>query len=109
MSISFIAAFALHGGDGAGRKIVLLLAPAGRVALTLYISQSIAMAVLLSGFGFGLGATSGPADLLAIAIAIYASLLAASHMMQRYDIPGPLETLWRRYTYAPAPHRLPRL
>ncbi len=109
LSIAFIAAFALHGGNGAGRKIVLLLAPAGRVALTLYVGQSIAMAVLLSGFGFGLGATCGPACLFAIACAIYASLIAASHVMQRYTISGPLEMLWRRYTYASAPHPRPRL
>ena len=109
LSIAFIAAFALYGGSAFGRKIVRLLAPAGRLALTLYVSQSVAMALLLNGFGFGLGATSGPADLFAMAVGIYALLILASHLMQHYDIPGPLETLWRRYTYAPVSTPSPRL
>lgn len=107
MSLAFIAAFALYGSQGAGRKLVLLLAPAGRIALTLYVCQSVLMAVLLSGFGLGLGATMGPAGQLGIAIAIYALLIAASHVMQRYAIRGPLETFWRRYTYAPIAQTVP--
>jgi uncharacterized protein len=109
LALAFIAAFALHGGQGLGRKIVEFFAPAGRNALTLYVCQSIAMALLLSGFGFGFGATFGPARLLAMAIALYALLIAASHVMKRHAISGPLETLWRHYTYAPIPRTPQRL
>lgn len=100
LSVAFIAAFALYGGDGLGKRLVQLLAPAGRLALTLYVSQSVAMALLLNGFGFGLGATSSPSELFAIATGIYALQIAASHAMQRLGIAGPLELLWRRYTYS---------
>jgi uncharacterized protein len=102
MSVAIVASFALYGGRSVGRRIVSLLAPAGRIALTLYVCQSIVMALLLNGFALGLGATLRPAGLLLIAIAIYVLLIALSHVMRRLDIPGPLETLWRRYTYAPA-------
>ena len=100
LSVAIIAAFALHGGSGLGRRVVRLLAPAGRIALTLYVSQSVAMALLLNGFGFGLGATLGPAELFVVALIIYAMPIAASHIMRHYAIRGPLETLWRRYTYS---------
>ncbi len=101
MAVAIVASFALYGGRSVGRRIVSLLAPAGRIALTLYVCQSIAMALLLNGFALGLGATLRPAGLFLMAIAIYVLLIALSHVMRTFDIPGPLETLWRRYTYAP--------
>ncbi len=100
MAMAIVAAFARYGGLSGWRQIVGLLAPAGRIALTLYVCQSIAMAILLNGFAFGLGATLRPAALFSVAIAIYVVLIALSHAMRYFDIPGPLETVWRRYTYA---------
>ena len=100
LSIVFVAAFALHGHTRAGKNVVRLLAPAGRVALTMYISESLLMALWLNGFGFGAGIGARPAELLLGAAGIYAMLIAASHAMHRYRVAGPLEVLWRRYTYA---------
>ncbi len=96
LSIAIIAGVALLGDGRAGRLAVRLLAPAGRRSLTLYVGQSVAMALLLSGFGLGLGAVFGPARLFFLAVVIQALLLAASHFMQRHAIRGSLETLWRR-------------
>ena len=107
LSVALIAAFALYGGSGPGRKLVRLLAPAGRMSLTLYVGQSVAMALLLNGFGLGLGATASPATLFAMAVVIYSLLIATSHIMQRLVIPGPLEILWRRYTYSPVRSNIP--
>ena len=100
LSVAFIAAFALHGTSGTGKMIVRVLAPAGRIALTMYVSQSALMALLLSGFGFGMGVNASTADLMLMASGIYIVLIAASHVMQHYAIPGPLEAMWRKYTYA---------
>lgn len=100
LAIAIVASFALYGARSGGQRVVTLLAPAGRIALTLYVCQSIAMAILLSGFGFGLGATLRPAGLFATAAAIYVALIALSHAMWHLNIRGPLEVLWRRYTYA---------
>lgn len=100
LSVAFIAAFALHGSSGTGKTFVRVVAPAGRIALTMYVSQSALMALLLSGFGFGMGVNASPADLMLIASGIYIVLIAASHVMQHYAIPGPLEAMWRKYTYA---------
>ena len=56
------------------------------------------MALLLNGFGYGLGAAFGQFELFVTAVVIYALLLAVAHLMQRFNISGPLEGIWRRYT-----------
>ncbi|MEP7156255.1 MAG: DUF418 domain-containing protein [Betaproteobacteria bacterium] len=97
LSIAFVAVFALMGNNS---LLVRLFAPAGRIALSLYVTESLLMALFLNGFGLGIGGTAGPGQLLLLATAIYAVLLAGSRLMLRFDIGGPLENWWRRYTYA---------
>ena len=98
LACAYVAAFALLRATRCGIALVRLLAPAGRLALTLYISQSVLMVVLLNGFAFGLGATFGQFELFVTALVIYALLLGIAHWMQHFGIPAPLEGIWRRYT-----------
>ena len=56
------------------------------------------MMLLLNGFALGFGATFGQFELFVTATVIYASLLGVAHLMQRFEIPAPLEGFWRRYT-----------
>ncbi|MEQ1515276.1 MAG: DUF418 domain-containing protein [Usitatibacteraceae bacterium] len=98
LSLAYVAAAALWHASGLGKATVRLLAPAGRIALTLYISQSILMMLLLNGFCLGLGATMGQFELFLTALGIYALQLVAAHTMLRYEISAPLEAMWRRYT-----------
>ena len=100
LALAYVAAFVLGRERVAGTTLTKLLAPAGRIALTLYISQSVLMMLLLNGFGpaLGLGATFGQFELLVLAVAVYGLLLVAAHVMERFNIPVPLERLWRRYT-----------
>lgn len=100
MALAYVAAAALLHSSVCGKALIALLAPAGRVALTLYIGESVSMMLLLNGFGFGLGATFAQFELFVTAVAVFALLLAAAHLMRRLDIPAPLEGIWRRYTYA---------
>jgi uncharacterized protein len=78
------------------------LAPAGRMPLTNYLLQSLVMGVLLSGWGFGLGATLGKAELALLAAAIVAVQFVASRAWIARFGQGPVEALWRRVTYAGA-------
>lgn len=78
------------------------LAPAGRMPLTNYLLQSLAMGVLLSGWGLGLGAVLGKAELALLAAAIVAVQLVASRAWIARFGQGPLEALWRRATYGAA-------
>lgn len=98
LALAYVAAFALLRAGARGAALVRLLAPAGRIALTLYISESVLMMLLLNGFALGLGTTFGQFELLVTALVIYAVLLGAAHLMQHIDIAAPLEGLWRRYT-----------
>ena len=104
LALAYVAAFALLRASVPGKALIRLFAPAGRVALTLYIGQSVAMTLLLNGFGLGLGATFGQLELFLTAVLIFGCMLVLAHLMQRFAIPAPLELLWRRYTNAPASH-----
>lgn len=75
------------------------LAAAGRLSLTNYVGQSLAMAALLSGWGLGWGAHASRAQLALLAAGIFAAQVVASMALLRHFRQGPLEALWRRATY----------
>ena len=79
------------------------LAPAGRMPLTNYLLQSIAMGASLSGWGLALASRLGYAETTALALAIFAAQLALSHWWLRRFGQGPLERVWRRWTYLGMP------
>ncbi len=76
------------------------LAPAGRMPLTNYLLQSVATGALLSGWGLGLGAVLGKAELALLAAAIVAVQFVASRAWIARLGQGPVEALWRKVTYA---------
>jgi uncharacterized protein len=97
LSAMYVAAFALSARTIAGRAVCALFAPAGRFALTNYLLQSTVLSFLLYGYGLGLGAQLRQTQLLALACALYAVQLLASHLYQRTGWQGPMEALWRRF------------
>lgn len=82
------------------RVLITILAPAGRYALTHYVTQSVLMFVLLSGSGLGWGASLKQAHLLGLASCIFVMQVLISHVALKAGFEGPLERWWRRYTYA---------
>lgn len=86
-----------------GRAVVDLIAPAGRMALTNYLMQSVICAFLFHAYGFGLmGSVPMPA-VLVIACIIFAVEVAWSRWwMARYAY-GPVEWLLRLLTHAKIP------
>ena len=100
LALTYVAAFPLLRANSQCEALIRLLAPAGRIALTLYITQSILLMLLLNGFGLsmGLGATYGQFALTVVATIMYALLLVVAHLMQRFALPAPLEHVWRKYT-----------
>jgi uncharacterized protein len=75
------------------------LAALGRMPLTNYFAQSLAMAALLSGWGLGLEAHASRFGLAAIAAAIGVAQLVASSLWMRRWRNGPLEWAWRKWSY----------
>ena len=82
------------------RRVILWLAPAGRMPLSNYLLQSVLMGALLSGWGLGWGATLARAELASLGIAIVSMQILLSRLwIARFSI-GPMEALWRRATYS---------
>ncbi len=81
---------------------IRVLAPAGRMALTNYLMQSvICMAVF---YGFGLGHWGMPRALqLLFVVVVYAAQVALSHWWLAHFRYGPVEWLWRGFTYRQVP------
>lgn len=82
-------------------RAMLWLADAGRLSLSNYVGQSLAMGALLSGWGMGWGADASRAQLAALGLAIFCGQLLLSRWWLRHHAQGPLEALWRRATYGP--------
>lgn len=92
------AALVLHASGGLRH----LLASAGRMSLTNYLLQSLALALVFTGWGAGLAGRLPPLAVLALAGAMYAAqLLLSQAWLQRYRS-GPLEALVRRVSSAGA-------
>ncbi len=80
-------------------RCFLWVAAPGRMALTNYISQSLIGIVLFYGIGFGLGTSFGLVYIELIALAVFVFQIICSSLWFRLFRFGPLEWLWRIFTY----------
>ncbi|GGD50847.1 DUF418 domain-containing protein [Lacimicrobium alkaliphilum] len=97
LCLAYIGTFSLLYLRGA--KWVTYLAPAGRMALTNYLLQSVVFTMLFYGYGAGLYGEFGRAATTLMALAFYALQLWLSHVwLQRFRM-GPTEWCWRVLTY----------
>ncbi|MEV0285659.1 DUF418 domain-containing protein [Kribbella sp. NPDC050820] len=86
-----------------GRDVRRVLAPAGQMALSNYLGQSVATMLIFTGIGFGLVGQVSPLQTMGIAVAIFAVQVVLSHVwMSRYGY-GPVEGVLRAVTNATAP------
>ncbi|RJO69198.1 DUF418 domain-containing protein [Nocardia panacis] len=76
-----------------------VFAPAGKLAATNYIGQSVLAAILFTGYGFAMAGRMNDWVILAIAAAVYAAQLAASAWYIRRHRYGPIEWVLRMATY----------
>jgi len=83
----------------AWRRLLLVVAPIGRMPLTVYLSQSLAATFVFYGWGLGLGGRVGAGACLAISVAIFALQIAACRLWLRRHRFGPVEWLWRSLAY----------
>ncbi len=75
-----------------------LFRPAGRMSLTCYVSESVLLATLFCGFGWGLMGQLGAGAVTAIALAAWLVIDLAAHGWQGYAKQGPLERLLAWWT-----------
>jgi uncharacterized protein len=84
------------------RRILSLLAPAGRMALSNYLFQSVIGLLVFYGFGLGYAGKWGPAQAIAVAAGLFTVQIGLSHLwLSRFRF-GPVEWAWRSLTYGEA-------
>ncbi|MET0370249.1 MAG: DUF418 domain-containing protein [Sphingobium sp.] len=99
LALGYAAGFMVLCQHGHWRRRLSGLAAAGQMALTNYVTQSFLFFFLLYGFGFALLPYVGPTFCLVVAIIFYAMQIAFSRWwLARYRF-GPIEWVWRSFTY----------
>lgn len=79
--------------------VLAWLAPAGRMALTNYLLQSVVGTLVFYGYGFGYFEQVPRAWQFVFALAFFVLQVLASHWWLRRFRFGPMEWLWRTLTY----------
>lgn len=81
---------------------IRVLAPLGRMALTNYLMQSLICSLFFYGYGLGHWGMPRSQQVLFVAV-VYAAQVAFSHWwLARFNY-GPMEWLWRGFTYRQVP------
>jgi uncharacterized protein len=80
------------------RRLLLVIAPVGRMPLTTYLMQSLICTSLFYGWGLG-WSTPPPALSVGLGLAIFAVQIAIAHLWLRWFRFGPAEWLWRTIVY----------
>lgn len=99
LCLAYIGTLALVLQRPRGSGAVARLAPAGRMALTNYLAQSVVFTLIFYGYGLGLWGEVGRASATVMVVAFYAfQVWYSGWWLERYRI-GPMEWLWRTMTY----------
>ncbi len=103
LSLGYMALVVLGMGVPGLSRVLSWLAPAGRMALTNYLMQSLVASLLFFGYGFGLWGQVGRAGQVGIVLAVFVAQVVLSRWwLSRFRF-GPLEWLWRWLTYGRRP------
>jgi len=99
LSLFYLGTIALAMSYVSGNKILGLLAPAGKMALTNYLMQSLIGSLVFYGYGLGMWQQWGRAELALFVVSIFMVQVIFSHIWLRFFRYGPMEWLWRALTY----------
>ncbi len=81
------------------KKVLRLLAPCGRISLTIYVSQAFLLVPFFYGYGAAAHAWIGQPISLAFGIALWCLQVAFAHYWIRNFHYGPFEWIWRCATW----------
>jgi uncharacterized protein len=102
MAAAYVSGITLLFQRDAWRRLLVVIAPVGHMALTNYFLQSVMGVLLFYGYGLGLMGKLGSAAQLALAVAIFALQCVFSHLwLTRFRF-GPVEWVSRSLTYGRA-------
>ncbi|MFI9402718.1 DUF418 domain-containing protein [Nocardia sp. NPDC052316] len=103
MTFAYIAGIICLTQSPRTASVIGRLAPAGRMAASNYIGQSIVLMVIYTGYGLALVDKIPPLGVVAIALVTYAAQLAFSTWWLRDHRYGPVEWVLRAATYLSIP------
>jgi uncharacterized protein len=99
LAFGYAATLVLAAQTPRGRAALAPLADVGRLALTVYLTQTLMFTTLFYGYGFGQVFRLGPVGVTAWAVMIFsAQIVACQWWLRRYRF-GPMEWMWRSLTY----------
>ncbi len=81
------------------KKILNPLKYVGRMALTNYLMQTVIFTTIMYSYGFGMFGSYEPWQLVILAVVVFVVRIMASSIWLRYFRFGPLEWIWRKFTY----------
>lgn len=111
MSLAYVALIVLAWTSGPGARVLAVFAPAGRMALTHYLGQSLICSLLFYGYGFGMWGELGRVAQTGLVLGVFAVQVLISHLWLAHHRYGPMEWTWRWLTYGRRPgwRRVPAL
>jgi uncharacterized protein len=101
LAIAYLAGAALAWQTPGGRSRLAWFVPLGRMALTVYLTQSIVQLFLFTSLGAGLAGRLSLVWLPVCAAAVLTAQRYACDAWLRRHTQGPIEWVWRRGTYGP--------
>ena len=99
LALAYAALVRLTFDSPRGRRLLSVFAPLGQLAFTNYLTQSVVLSLLFYGWGLGLFGRLSEAQGLALALLLFGAQAAFSRWWLRTHRFGPLEWLWRSFTY----------
>jgi len=78
---------------------MMLIAPVGRMALTSYLTHSMAGVVVFYGMGFGFYGRVSLTLALGLCALLFVAQIVVSRLWLRMAAFGPAEWIWRMFTY----------
>jgi uncharacterized protein len=105
LAAGYVAAIVVAFQGTLGRRLLTPFAAVGRMALTNYLTQSLVYGFVLFGIGPGLALAGkiGTTVIVAIVIGFFAVQMVVSHWWLRRYAYGPMEWVWRAFTYGERP------
>lgn len=105
IAAGYICALVLLFQKRSSAWLVKPFVPVGQMALTNYLMQSVAIILILTsaGPGLGLAGKAGVSTFLPLVIAFFAAQIVFSHVWMKTFAFGPAEWLWRTLTYGARP------
>jgi uncharacterized protein len=99
LGFAYILIILLLSQTGFWRKLLAPLKYTGRTALTNYPMQTVVFTTLMYGYGLGRFGGYEPWQLLVWAVSVFSLQVIISMLWLKKFRFGPVEWLWRRYTY----------